>query len=258
MEASGAKPIEFEYSGEVYQVGFSTNALCSLEDEFGGMSIAAVGEMVASGSGGVRGARALFRAALFDGRPDLSPVAAGLIMEELGPDRTAELIQEAFERLKAGMEATVKLPSPDARGRLSFEAAGLRLTLSFHMNAQAEMEAYFAGLNPEQILARLESKGASLSDLRALFRSALVDFREVTLADAGAIMDRIGVKVAGDAVKVAYLAAFPKKAPEEDEEETPGNRAQRRAAASKARPTKAPAGGGTGRRSTSSGARKKR
>lgn len=259
MAESGAKPIEFEFGGEVYSVGFTTNALCSLEEEFGGMSIAAVGEMVASGSGGVRGARALFRAALLDARPDLSPVGAGRIMEELGPDRSAELLQEAFDQLKLGLATGVKLPSPDIRGRLQFEASGLRLTLSFHMNAQAEMEAYFAGLKPEQIMARLDSGGASLQDLRALFRAALVDAREVSLLEAGAIMDRVGLKLSAEAVKAAFLASFPKAAePEGEEDEAPANRAGRRAAAARARPTKARTAGGTGARSKSSGARKRR
>lgn len=240
-------PIEFDVGGVVYGFSFTTNALCSLEGEFGGRSIASVGEMISTGSAGVSGARALFRAGLTEDRPAITPVETGRLMGELGADRASELVQEAFDRLKNRLSETIgKLPAPDARGRLSFEVAGIRLTLAFGMNAQAEMELYFGGLTPAEIRAKLQADGCGLQDMRAMFRAALVDDRDLSLVDAGRLMDRIGIRVAGEAIKAAYPAAFPKPPLDGEGDAATGNRQQRRAAAAKKSPTKRPAKGGTG------------
>lgn len=233
--AGRAEPIEFKSGGEVYTLDFTTNSLCSLEDEFG-LSISGVGEKLASGALGVRGARALFRAALLEERPEITPIQAGRLLAELGSDTSAELVQEAFNRLKEGLEAGVrKLPAVDARGRLTVEAGGVRVMLSFNMNAQAEIEDYYGGLTPEDILARFEGDGVGLRDIRAMFRAALIDHKEVTLEEAGRIMDKLGIRFASEAVKAAFPGSFPDAV---EEDEAPPNRAKRRAAAAKASPTK--------------------
>lgn len=230
--AASAVPIEFEVDGEVYPVAFTVNALCSLEEMFSA-TITQVGELVSSGKAGVRGVLALFRASLLEGHPEITPVETGRLIAELGQARSTELVQDAFNRLKEGLVAKVTLPPVDGRGRLTLDTAGVRLTLSFNINAQAEMEAYFHGMKPEEILARMSDEGVGIRDIRAMFRAALLDDKEVTLEDAGRLMDRIGIRLSAEAVRLAFPASFPEKEPGEEDDGAGGhgNRRDRRAAA---------------------------
>ena len=251
MSAGVPEKIVVVHEGQEIPAAFTTNALCEIEAQFGGKSLASIGDDLEGGRGSMSDARALFRAVLIEALPDLTPVGAGRILSDVGADEAARVIQAAFERLKSGLDGgTVKLPEPDARGRLAFEAGGERLVLAVHFNAQAELEAYFGGLSPTEILAKLHD-GVAIADIRALFRAALIDHREVTLGDAGRIMDRIGLATASQASAKAFLAAFPKAVPE-DEGDQGGNRQQRRAKVA-ANPTKRRAKAGTGPRLPRSG-----
>lgn len=239
---------KFEHDGETYLVGLSVNALCALEEELGDRSITKIGEEISSGRAGARGVRALFRAALIGDRPEITLMEAGRLVDALGPAKASEVLTEAFDLVQAGLaEDPQKLPKPDARGRLSFEAAGERFTLVFGMNAQAELEDYFNGLSPEEIARKFGEKEITLRDLRAMLRASLVDDRDLTLEQAGETIDRIGLRVAGTAIAEAFVGAFPEAASEMVDEEE-GNRRSRRAAASRKHPTKKPRKGGTGRR----------
>lgn len=246
--AAAIKPVAFEHDGVSYSVAYPVNALCALEEQFDGRSIVAIGQMVSDGSAGARGVRALWRASLLDDHPNISDVDAGRLLSELGAEEAGELVQAAFDRVMAGLAADIpELPNPDARGRLSFEADGRRWTFSFGMNAQAELEDWFGGLKPHQIGWKLDHDGASIRDMRAMFRAALIDAEDMTLDQAGAAMERIGVKLAGRAMQIAYHAAFPKKVDEEVDAPVI-NRAQRRAGGkAKSNPTAKKAKGGTGK-----------
>lgn len=247
--AKVSRQVEFVVDGESYPVALTVNSLCGLEDEFGGRSITAIGDEIAAGTAGARGVRALFRAALVEGHPDITPMQAGRLVSELGAGRASEIIQQAFEAVQAGLDEDPQdLPSPDARGRLKFEALGERMTLAFHMNAQAELEDYFDGLSPEEIARKIGKREISLRDLRAMFRAALIDDRELSLEAAGDLMNKIGLRVVGSAVAEAFVGAFPEAADEmQDDGKPQGNRRTRRAAARK-HPTKKPPKGGTGKR----------
>lgn len=240
-------PIEFEHDGVRYPVALTVNSLCSLEDQFGGRSITVLGEDIASGAAGARGVRALFRAALVEGHPEITDRDAGRILTALGADAAGEIIQKAFEKVQSGLDVEIgDLPKVDAKGALAFDVAGERLVLIFGMNAQAELEDYFDGLSPEEIARKIGKREVSLRDLRAMFRAAIIDDRDVSLEAAGKIIDRVGLRVAGRAVAEAFVGAFPEAATEIEGEPEPGNRRQRRAA--KANPTKSPRKGGTGKR----------
>lgn len=234
--------------GESYGVALTVNSLCSLEEQFGGKSITTVGEDIASGRAGARGVRALFQAALLEDHPDVTPQEAGRLVDHLGAGKASEVIMAAFEQVQSGLEEKVQdLPEVDQRGRLSFDAGGERLVLVFGMNAQAELEDYFDGLQPAEIAEKIGKKEIALRDLRAMLRCALFDDRDVTLEEAGRIIDRIGLRVAGSAIAKAFVGAFPDAAEKMVEEEEGGNRRQRRAAARK-HPSKKPPKGGTGKR----------
>jgi len=238
-------PVAFDVDGESYSVAFTVNALCALEEEFGGRSISDIGDNIASGSAGARGVRALFRASLLDAHPQISDRDAGRLLDALGAQAAGDIIQQAFARVQAGLQDIAgELPPVDKQGRLIFEVAGERIMLVFGFNAQAELEDYFGGLKPEEIARKVGAREITLRDLRAMFRASAIDDRELTIAAAGRLIDRIGLKVAGRAVAVAFVGAFPEAATEM-EGEPEGNRRQRRAAA--ARPTKRPKGG-TGKR----------
>lgn len=229
--ATVSRQVDFEFGGQRYPVALTVNSLCGLEEVFGGRSISAVGEDIASGRAGARGVRALFRAAVISDHPEVTERDAGRMVDELGAEKAGEIIMAAFDTLQSGLEAEApEMPKADQRGRLAIEVAGERIVLVFGMNAQAELEDYFDGLQPEEIARKLAEREISLRDLRAMLRAAVIDDREVSLADAGALIDRIGLKVAGAAVAQAFVGAFPEVASELVAEQG-GNRAQRRAAA---------------------------
>lgn len=234
-----SRQVEFEFEGERYPVALTVNSLCGLEEMFGGRSISVVGEEIASGRAGARGVRALFRAGVIAKHPEVTERDAGRMVDHLGSEEAGSIIMGAFESLQRGLEAEPpEMPKADQRGRLAFEVGGERIALVFGMNAQAELEDYFDGLQPEEIARKIATKEISLRDLRAMFRAALIDDRDVSLEQAGDVIDRIGLRVAGSAVAQAFVGAFPQVA-SEMKGEAEGNRQQRRAAASgRAHPTK--------------------
>ncbi len=244
MTASPEKVV-VAIDGSDAEVRFTTNGLCEVEGAFGGQSLERIGEAMKGGRAGFSIVRTLFRALLLHDRPEMSEVQAGRHIEALGTEEVARVIQAAFDAWKAGaLGRKVELPELDARGRLAFEANGVRYVLAYGFNAMAEMEPVFPGMTMPEIAAELTGgSGVSVNRLRAMFRAALIDDRETSLFEAGDLMDRIGVATISDAVGKAFVGAFP-KVPKDDGDqgdggEAEGNRKARRAASSgKANPTK--------------------
>lgn len=222
--------------GQDVEARFTTNGLCSVEAALGGQSLEAIGEQMKAGRASFQVVRAVFRAVLLHARPDLTEVQAGRILNDVGPDEAARVIQLAFVAWKAGNAGVkVELPDLDPRGRLAFEAGGERHVLAFHFNAMAELEPMFPGMTMPEIAGELLGGGVSVLRIRAMFRAALIDHRELSLFEAGDVMDRIGVGTVSDAVGKAFVGAFPKVPEEEGDQgadpDATGNRQQRRAAA---------------------------
>lgn len=226
------------HDGKEIEARFTTNALCAVEAAFQGQSLEQVGVDLSAGRGGIKAARAVFRAVLLESLPDLTDVEAGRLLQAVGAEEGTRVIQAAFDQLKAGTVATpVELPNCSPTGQLAFEAGGSRYVLNFGFNAQAELEDVFPGLDMVGI-ARLLGLGASIAQIRAMFRAALMDQREVSLHEAGGIMDRVGLATASAATAKAFIGSFPKVAegsdPDQGEAKAPGNRQVRRATVAKA------------------------
>lgn len=244
MTASPEKVV-VAIDGADAEVRFTTNGLCEVEGAFGGQSLERIGEAMRGGRAGFSIVRTLFRALLLHDRPDLSEVQAGRHIQELGTEEVARVIQAAFDAWKAGaLGRKLDLPDVDPRGRLAFEAGGVRYVLEFGFNAMAEIEPVFPGLSMPEIAAELTGgAGVSVNRLRAMFRAALIDQRETSLFEAGDLMDRIGVATISDAVGKAFVAAFP-KVPKDDGDQGDGDapegnrRARRAAEAGKGNPTR--------------------
>lgn len=219
---------------------FTTNGLCVAEASFGGLSLEQVGKAMEQGRAAAGAVRAIFHCLLLPGDPEITPVGAGRILGEIGLDRAAEVIQAAHGAWMAGAVAgPIAIPDADQQGRLAFEAGGVRFVLAFHFNAMAEIEPVFPGMTMPMIANDLLEGGTSVVRLRAMFRAALIDDREVSLFEAGELIDRIGLAIVAEAVGKAFIAAFPKTVEVEPEAEDDGNRKARRAAAAgKANPTK--------------------
>lgn len=83
--------VGFTALGQEMTLRFSTNALCRIEDETG-MAINEVLEGLQA-SPALKRMRAIFRAGI---EPQLSVADTGEVMDELGFDRVAALVQEAF------------------------------------------------------------------------------------------------------------------------------------------------------------------
>jgi len=239
--------------GREVEAKFSTNGLCTVEEEFGGQSLETIGKQMEAGGASFAAVRAIFRAALFHDAPELSPVQAGRVLQEVGTEFAGRVIQQAFDNWKAGeLGLPVKLPDLDAQARLAFEVGNVRYVLAFGFNAMAEIEPAFPGMSMPQIAAELAGGGVSVMRLRAMFRAALIDWRETSLFEAGELMDVIGLATVSEAVGKAFIGAFPKVPANDGDQggEVEGNRTTRRAAAAakKANPTKPrPRKGGTGK-----------
>lgn len=83
--------VEFKALGRDMSLRFSTNALCRIEDETG-MAINGVLESLQSAPE-LRRMRAIFRAGV---EPALTVEETGNAMDELGFDKVAKLVEEAF------------------------------------------------------------------------------------------------------------------------------------------------------------------
>lgn len=102
-----------------------------------------------------------------------------------------------------------------AHGVATFEAGGVVWSLKFGINALCDLE--FQVQDPEEV-ARLmggsEAKPPAFGTIRAGFWAALRTFHaEVTLEDAGRLIDELGLPRAGSLTAQALLAAFPEADP---------------------------------------------
>lgn len=254
MTARVPEKVVLVVGGREVEARFSTNGLCAVEEAFDGRSLEAIGQDMEAGRASFRAIRAVFRSVLVASIPDLTDVQAGRILEDVGTEEAARVIQGAFGNLQAGAFAkAVDLPELDQRGRLAFDVGGERYVLAFHFNAMAELEPLFPGMTMNMIAAELLAGGVSLVRMRGLFRAALIDDRELSLFEAGELIDRLGLATVSNAVGKAFVGAFP-KVPENEGDQgadgAPGNRQQRRAAAAKGdgnptKPRRRKAGTGT-------------
>jgi hypothetical protein len=97
------------------------------------------------------------------------------------------------------------------RGEVGFEADGRAWTLAYSTNALCELEEELDDV-VVSIADLLNGAGGKrrLSTLRAVFRAGLLDRHpEVTTADAGRLIDAIGMKAAFGKVSEAIALAFP-------------------------------------------------
>lgn len=96
------------------------------------------------------------------------------------------------------------------RGEVSFDADGTLYTLHFSTNAFCELEAEM-GVGLMQIAALLDKpEKLSMQNLRLLFWAGLRDRHpDISLTDAGRIMDAFGMLDAIQLAAKAFEAAFP-------------------------------------------------
>jgi len=96
------------------------------------------------------------------------------------------------------------------RGEVAVETNGASYTLRFSTNAICELEDHM-GEPINVIAARLgNAEQVGLKMARALFWAALRDnHREVTLPQAGELIDALGAGAAMEKVGEAFRAAFP-------------------------------------------------
>lgn len=92
-----------------------------------------------------------------------------------------------------------------ANGAVSFEAGGKRHSLRYGMNALCALEDRL-GTDVSQ-LGTIMASGMNMRTLRTVFACGLGD--KVTDAQAGDLMDELGVTRAGELVAEAMQAAFP-------------------------------------------------
>jgi len=100
--------------------------------------------------------------------------------------------------------------SNPTRGSVTFEADGKTYTLHYSTNALCELES-LAGESVMRIAAQMaDSDGVRLGMVRNLIWAGLRDHHpEVTVEDAGRIMDALGLDKAGSLVAEAFILAFP-------------------------------------------------
>lgn len=100
--------VSFEASGKTYTMVFTTNAICSLEDESGlsFQEVVAKVELM-----GVRGIRKLALAGLSTKHPDLSAEEVGDIIDAVGVPVISDAIISSFNK-SAFSEAAQKQPGP--------------------------------------------------------------------------------------------------------------------------------------------------
>lgn len=96
------------------------------------------------------------------------------------------------------------------RGEVSFDVAGKTYTLSYSINALCELEEA-ADLSVNQVAALFDKPDRiRLTQARLLFWAGLRDHHpEVTVIEAGALMNDFGVIDALGLVAQAFASAFP-------------------------------------------------
>lgn len=99
------------------------------------------------------------------------------------------------------------------KGEVRIEAAGQSLVLKFTTNAICEIEGIF-----DKPFTRIMSEVEKISVRRVLLWGAMLTGKpDVTLADAGDIMDAIGPKEAMRVIMETFAAAYPSEAKEGDQ-----------------------------------------
>lgn len=94
------------------------------------------------------------------------------------------------------------------RGDTDIQAGDRSYTLCFSSNAVCEMEEHFD--RPIAEIGTMLDAGARFSDLRAVFWHGLRRHHpDLSLEDAGDVMDEVGQDKVGEAIGTAFQRAFP-------------------------------------------------
>jgi hypothetical protein len=109
----------------------------------------------------------------------------------------------------------------EARGEREFEAYGKRYILKFSAKALAELESAL-GLPILAMADKFTAGRAGIRELRALLWAGLVEGQPgLTLADAGRLIDEVGIREVIGETLAAFEAAFPLPTPPEAKETPP-------------------------------------
>lgn len=93
-------------------------------------------------------------------------------------------------------------------GRVSFKADGRQWRLYFGMNALCELEANVK--DEDQLKALLSTGNANFNTVRVAVWAALVEHHpNLTIEDAGRLVDHLGLRQMGAKVGQALIAAYP-------------------------------------------------
>jgi hypothetical protein len=104
----------------------------------------------------------------------------------------------------------------------SFEVSGKHFTLRYGNNALAELEGLL--LMPiTQIGERFTQGAMGVREMRAIFWAGLMMQHELSLVDAGHLMDELGLPRVAELVAQAFAAAFPNaQTPPKEVSHSPG------------------------------------
>jgi hypothetical protein len=95
------------------------------------------------------------------------------------------------------------------RGEVGFELDGVNYTLRFSTNAMCELEDA-TGVPVLQLANSLQDeRSVSIKTLRAMFAAGLSDTSDISIKEAGDIIDGLGIPRAGELIGQAFMAAFP-------------------------------------------------
>lgn len=109
------------------------------------------------------------------------------------------------------------------KGRVPFEAGGKSYALRLSINAQAVYEEA-AGESVIASMTNLNAKADSVLRLRRMFWAGLQGAGHVmTLAQAGDLMEEVGLNPAARLVTQAFLLAYPQPDPEEADSSAEGD-----------------------------------
>lgn len=99
-----------------------------------------------------------------------------------------------------------------ARGHVALKAGGRELTLACSTNAICELEDA-SGVTAAEFFSRVGVENPSVKDLRTLFWALLRQHHpEVSISEAGALIDEAGLAEVAAALFEAVEGAFPSKA----------------------------------------------
>lgn len=103
MANSSRGSVALQAGDKAYQVSFSVNALCELEDAFG-VSVQQIGAIFDKDAS-MKDVRKLARCALSDHHPEITEMEAGKVVTEAGLDVFMDAVQKVF-----------KITFPEAKG----------------------------------------------------------------------------------------------------------------------------------------------